>query len=971
MLLFFFHLEIVFIFTLLYFHISYSAAKLFFPLNLMATPGSDLGVIENQSALLNILCKQYSGLHIVHFNSRSLNGLKFDYVRNVFQNSDIDVICVTETWFRTNVSEIHYRINGFKLFQACRENRRGGGVAVYYKDNLKCKLLNVSDDLNIEYLNIEISNNVNKILISCVYNPNRSFSLDPFFDDMKTYVINYDYYLICGDFNVNLLNKDRFSDNLCNMIDSLGLEIVNSRLPTRFSPGNSPSLLDLFLVSDSRLCLFYDQISFVSDHDLIFCTIGVNLSRAETPLVVNYRDYKSLDYSLLYSDLALVDWTNCWYQPTVDGKLNNLLHILENMYERHVPLRSVRVRNNECPWYSQVVKQSFRERNRLYNVWKRNPTPPNRIEFTRARNRSNLLVRQAKKAYFERMLNVSLPSQQLWKNVRKLGIHTRDYNNPDFDPDELNNYFCETLDISDNQRSRQMITTCNSMFAFSNVSETDVFNAVVSIRSNAVGEDGLPVKFLKIILPFIVSSLTHIFNHIITTSIFPELWKISRIIPIKKKQTANCLSDYRPISILPVLAKVFESLISKQITGYLNINELISPLQSGFRAAHSCTTAALKVLDDIRPEYDVGNMSLMCFLDFSKAFDKIDHSILLMKLKHYYGFDDKSLRLMKNYLTGRSQRVLIGEKISSLRMITSGVPQGSVLGPLMFSMFVNDIFNVVNYARIHAYADDMQLYISNRIGLLEDMCHRLNEDLESIVAWSMENKLVLNPGKSFVLPISRHDLDSMEFPNIYLNTSVLKYVRKVKYLGFHLNSTLTCKDHINIVVRNVFLTLRNLRMSGDYVPIAVKKRLVLQLILPLVNYSAQVYSKLDSQSLHKLEVALNNATRYVFGISRFESVSTWRNMILGCELTDYLSIRNLCFLHELLYKKIPGYLYEKLTFGTSTRSITLITPRHMHLNTSRFFFINAIKLWNSLPHRIKVIRGKNNFAKALFDYYTN
>lgn len=947
-----------------------NTAKLFLSRNVMSFHNGRFGVIENQSALLNILCKQHAGLHIVHFNARSLNYLKLDYVRKIFENSKVDVICVTETWFNNEVSETHYSINGYKLLQRSRVNRKGGGVAIYCKSYLKTKLLNVSSDPNVEFINVEISNNVNKILISCVYNPSKSFSVEPFFNELKEYAINYDFYFICGDFNVNLLTRDRLSEDLCDVVSSVGLEIVNQQLPTRFSPNNTPSLLDLFLLSDSELLLLYDQISFISDHDLLFCTVNINFNRIDASNVVTYRDYNSIDYLSLYSELSLVDWTDCWIDPSVDGKLDIFLSQINNVFERHVPLRSFRVKNNSCPWYTQVVEQSFRHRNRLYNYWKRNPTPLSRVAFTRARNRANLLVRQAKKVYFERKLNVSLPTKELWRNVKKLGVHSRSSTVTCLDPDELNNFFCENNSLDHNHFNQLPDTSRNCTFSFSVASETDVLSALMSIRSNAIGEDGLPLKFLKIVLPFIVGSLTHIFNHIITTSTFPKLWKVARVIPIAKTPTATCPNDFRPISILPVLAKAFESIMSNQIINYLKTNSLIHPLQSGFREAHSCTTAALKVMDDIRPEYDDGNLTLMCFLDFSKAFDKVDHSILCFKLKNYFGFGCSALKLLGNYLSERFQKVVVGDNVSGLRRIISGVPQGSVLGPLMFSMFVNDIFSVVNYAKIHAYADDIQLYISNRVGLLEDMCQRLNDDLISIVGWAKLNNLMLNPVKSLVLPVSRTKLDSLDFPDIYLEGTVLKYVDKVKYLGFYINSTLTCKDHINIVVRNVFLTLRNLRMSSEFVPIAVKKKLVIQLILPLITYSAEVYSNIDSQSLHKIQVAFNSATRYVYGIGRYSSVSSWRKMILGCDLLDYLRIRNLLFLHGLLYRKTPSYLYEKLAFGTSTRCMTLLIPRYLHLNTSRFFFINAIKLWNSLPISLKCIQGKNSFAKALFDYYS-
>lgn len=928
------------------------------------------GINGNHAVLLNILCQQRSGLNIVHFNARSLNGLKLDYAKSIFEKSKVDVFCVSETWFDDEISEQYYMISGYTLFQNSRKRRekKGGGVAIYCKNNLKARLVSKSKDTDVEFVNVEIYDTVTKILVSCVYNPRRINSLEPFFEEFYRHLIDYDHYITCGDFNVDLLIDDKYSEELTDYVNSVGLSIVNCQMPTRFSSNSEPSLLDLFIISDASLLLLFDQLSFVSDHDLLFCAIDVNLNRDETSRTITYRDYNSINYTSLFVEMSSLNLTDCWYQTTVDGKLDILLSTLQELYNRHVPIRSFSVKTRSCPWYNAAVKNAIRERNRRYDNWKGHRSTLNRSLYTRARNQATLVVRRAKMAYFSRKLDTSLPTSQLWRNIRGLGVHSRGSSECSLDPDELNDFFC--ADNSVRAHNSRLISQfyCNDIFQFSAVSEGDVNRAVMNVRSNAVGEDGVSIRFLRIVLPCFLGPLTHIFNHCITTSVFPTLWKIGRVTPVAKNNSASCPGDYRPISILSVLSKVLESLLSRQITDYLDGNGLLSPLQSGFRSGHSCTTAVLKVIDDLRPEYDAGNLSFMCFLDFSKAFDRVDHLILCNKLKYYFGFADTAVQLIEKYLSDRSQKVIVGGRESCLRSVTSGVPQGSVLGPLLFCMFVNDVFNVCRDVRIHAYADDIQLYISNRVGLLEDSCCRLNENLAYIQDWARSNNLMLNPNKSFVLPISRCVIDFQQFPDIYLGNTVLKFIEKAKYLGFYINSNLTCGDHVNGVIRNVFLTLRNLRLSSGFTPVEIKRKLVTQLIVPHITYSAEVYSKLDSHSLHKLQVSFNSATRYVYGLRRFDSVSSWRKMILGCDLVDYLRMRNLLFLHRLLYGKTPAYLYDKIVHGWSQRCLTLIPPVYSYLNTSRFFFINAIKLWNSLPLHLKHITGKFKFKKSLLDY---
>lgn len=927
------------------------------------------GVNDNHSVLLKILSQQRSGLNVVHFNARSLNGLKLDHVRTVFEKSNIDIICVSETWFQEDVSDLHYNIKGYKMFHNDRKGRKGGGVAIYCKDNLKAKLINKSLNCEVEFINVEVCDNVTKILVSCVYNPNKNFSLEPYFSDFSDYVIDYDFYVTCGDFNINILNEDRNANVLCDLVNSVGLSFVNENLPTRFSHNCHPSLIDYILISDKKLLLLFDQLSFVSDHDLLFCTLDVIIGRTEVPLqYITYRDFKSINYQSLFHDLSNESWTDCWYLTSVDDKLKLFLKKFQDIYNKHVPTKTICIENNTCPWFTSAVKRAIRYRNRCHNNWKQHPTETNRNAYNKARNKATTITRLAKLRYYAKKLNVTQPVAQLWKNIKNLGVHSRGTFDCNLDPDDLNDFFCENDTINGNTGGHSTSSCCSSVFDFINVSEEEVVKAVMNLRSNAIGHDEVSLKFLKISLPYVFGCLTHIFNHCVTTSVFPKVWKVGKITPIAKITSAKSASDYRPISILSVLSKVFESLLSKQITDYLCRNELLSPYQSGFRAGHSCKTAVLKVIDDIRIQYDNGNATLMCFLDFSKAFDKVDHSLLCEKLKHNYGFTDTAIMLMNDYLTGRTQKVVIGNKESCLKSVTSGVPQGSVLGPLLFSIFVNDVFRVCKNSYMHAYADDIQLYISSKLDLIDDTCFKLNEDLVSIKKWADDNHLLLNSVKSFVLPIYRSVLNTTELSNIYLGNIPLQFVKKTKYLGFHINSSLSCADHINNIVRTIYFILRNLRVSSYYTPTETKKRLVLQLIVPHINYSAEVFSKLDSHSMHKLQVAFNNAVRYIYGLTRYSSMTSWRKLVLGCDLTDYIRLRNLMFLHRLLHCKSPLYLFDKLVFGFSARSQTLILPRHTSLLASRTFFVNAIKLWNTLPTNIKLITRKNSFKKYLLDF---
>ena len=293
----------------------------------------------------------------------------------------------------------------------------------------------------------------------------------------------------------------------------------------------------------------------------------------------------------------------------------------------------------------------------------------------------------------------------------------------------------------------------NIEFSFSHITPLDIEKSVYKLKSNAVGCDNISVRFIKLIMPFILMPLTHIINHSISSSCFPSQWKQASVTPIPKKAQASEPKYFRPISILPCLSKVCENIISDQIFSFLHYHALLSPCQSGFRPNHSCTTAMVKILDDIRIPFDNNHITILCLLDFTKAFDTVDHLILCQKLKNLFCFSNSAVNLINSYLTNRSQLVNVLGRLSQRKHVPCGVPQGSILGPLLFSLFINDIFQVCKYSTMHGYADDLQIYLSGPVAEIDNLCKLMNIDLLAINSWAVKNKLGLNSLKSVVFPI--------------------------------------------------------------------------------------------------------------------------------------------------------------------------------------------------------------------------
>lgn len=402
-----------------------------------------------------------------------------------------------------------------------------------------------------------------------------------------------------------------------------------------------------------------------------------------------------------------------------------------------------------------------------------------------------------------------------------------------------------------------------------------------------------------------------------------------------------------------------------QMQDYLAENHLLAKYQSGFRARHSCESALLKVTSDLREALDVGDLGVLVLLDFSKAFDSVVHNKLLQKLYTSYYFSSSAVELIKSFLSNRLQQVNVNGVSSSFLPLLKGVPQGSVIGPLLFSLYINDICDIVHDVNLHLFADDVQLYLSRPLGLIEDCIDRINTDLAEIFNWSVDNQLLLNPSKSQCMVLYNSSLDLDEFPPVLLNHVAIPFVDRLSNLGVRLNSQLTCCDQIKATIGKIYGGLRRLWLSADILPTGLRLRLVRTLLLPHFSYGSLVFPKLDSVCRRKLEVAFNDCIRFVFGLRRSAYITPFRLSLLGCPLDIYLKRKALIFLFNLIQSKEPKYLYEKVQFLQSSRGRNLRIPIFHTMTYERSYFVQVIRLWNSLSPYIQRAVSVNEFKQYI------
>ena len=333
-------------------------------------------------------------------------------------------------------------------------------------------------------------------------------------------------------------------------------------------------------------------------------------------------------------------------------------------------------------------------------------------------------------------------------------------------------------------------------------------------------------------------------------------------------------------------------------------------------------------------------------------------------MKKFIGFGQEACKLVSSYLADRSQYVSSLNSSSKLSCIHSGVPQGSILGPILFSIFINDIVSCCRSSSIHLYADDAQIYLSRPLGLIEDLSYRINADLRRICNWSDLNHLMINTSKTKAICF-HHTVLSTNLPEIRINNDTIVYAEVLKNLGFIMNTKLSCTHHVNATVQKIYCVLRKLWFAARFLQPDLKLKLIKSFIIPFITYGANVYGVLDSTSIKKLQLAINYCARFIYCKRKYDHISEESRTILGSTLQSYLNIRNLLLIHKIIYTKSPDYLHCFLKFSNSRRTHNIILPAHKQLTSSRMFFINAVRLWNSLPNSVKNQKNHLIFKTAI------
>ena len=773
---------------------------------------------------------------------------------------------------------------------------------------------------------------------------------------------------------------DRKSQNIRNIMNIYNLhQIIDS--PTRITPYSS-TLIDLVLVSDSLHCNDRGTITpFCSDHHAVFFRTNFVTTKTNS-YTRKIWHYDQADFSHYRQKLRECNWAHD--SEPLDDQINNIMGNIIKSAEQTIPNKEVVIRPRDLPWFHNEIRRCIRIRNRIHNLAKRTNTPETWRRFRKARNKVTSLIRNAKINYFKKLATNlhrgNLTPKQWWKVAKQFLKNSTDsdiplllhentqYSTPMEKATLLNSYFSEQSNIDDSHASLPAfdppLNTLNNIV----ITETGVEDVLKLLNtSKASGPDLIAPILLKEGSEILSIHLTKVFNLSLSSSYYPTIWKQANVVPVFKKGDKTNVSNYRPISLLSCLGKVFEKCVFKHLHNYVVTNQLISPVQSGFTPNDSAVFQLIDLYNSFAKAIDEGKEIRVIFCDISKAFDRVWHKGLLFKLRRM-GITGPLLEWLKIYLDQRHQRVVLEGSYSDFLKINAGVPQGSILGPLLFLLFINDIVTEIG-SNIKLFADDTSLYL-----IVEDpvtAADLMDTDLDKIHTWAETWLVKFNPHKTEELVISRKTAP-VDHPAVTINNVEVKRVDSHKHLGVIFNNKCTWNQHIEEITSKARKRIHLLQLLKYQLDRRSLQIMYFSYVRPILEYADIIWDNCydyEKESLEKIQI---EAGRVVSGATK----SCSRAKILFELGWDTLEKRR--YIHRMVtfFKMVknitPQYLrnlvppsVHQVSQRDLRNNLDLTVPRSRTNLYNKSFIPTATREWNSLSEEIKSSTSLSMFKRML------
>lgn len=911
---------------------------------------------------------------ILHVNIRSLNENHKNL--EVFINNLINkpsVIVCTETWI---IKQIHlFNLPDYKIFYNESKINKADGVVLYIRNDISqnndTKIIEID---KIKFLVVDLNINDNEIFrISAIYR-SHDIPKTEFILSTKRYITenkNVKNHCIVGDFNIDIMSKDKYEKNI-------NQEFLNNFLANEFLPcfqgvtrpsftGQEGTCIDNFYIKTNKLNVKSYKISNpFNDHYPLFININnirPTYKEKETFQKINYEKLKNIAKEVDWNMILSIHDPNCATDEII-SKINQCVEqastvIKQKRYNRNKPRKK---------WITEGIIISCRKKELLYNIWKQNKDSETlKKEYANYVKILNRVIKDAKIKYERERINEnSNDTKKLWKIIKeKIGKNKKkdnnkitsiiDNGNKIEDKTEIanimNSYYCNVGKnlskkiVEPDEKPKEIERNPKSIFVTPTNAE-EIRTIINQLKNKAGGEDKINANTLKAIETYIALPLAHIFNLAIEKSIWPDALKSAEVIPIYKAGKKTNVSNYRPISLISNIAKIFEKIMYNRLYNFLKECKIFSEYQYGFMKNIGTVDALCKITDLIYKNLDKSKPIIATFLDLAKAFDTVNHELLLEKLEKY-GIRGSVLELIRSYLSDRKQRVRIDDKTSTVKIINTGVPQGTILGPLFFIIYMNDLLIDMPKDTILSYADDTAIIVNDN--MWSQAQDKMNILLNKVAIWLAFNKLSLNISKTKFMTFGNY-CDSVPLEiNIEISNERITRAENYKYLGIYFDYNMRWCEHIeqlNNKTKYLIFTFAKLKKFMD---INTLMKVYYAFFHSTMNYGIIAWGGAYKTTIIPLQ---NTQTRILKTINR--------NLF---QLNNYpLNIKQSFSLESLMY------YYDKLKHmytvsKSKTRNKSIILPKMNKAISDKNSYIEAIKIYNSLTNELKCLNLSKNMIK--------
>ena len=791
----------------------------------------------------------------LHLNVQSIVH-KIDLITAEYSSHDI--LSFTQSWLHSNINEELLRIPNYKPpYRRDRPDRVGGGVIVYVKESVNCTLRH---DLNVgglECVWLELKINNRKYLYGTFYiPPNSDQQYWSYFEQSIELALNTNIDIILtGDFNINQLNNNP-NDKIGCLLTQFSLHQIITE-PTYITE-HSSSLLDLIIVSNP-FSILYSEVGPPLLNQTRYHLPVIGLLHHDSSHNSSFKRkiflYEKGDYDSYRQQLSNIDWDNIFSTENVDDITSTITANIIDIANRTIPNKIITVRKENPPWITSHIKKMIRRKNRAHRRAKKTNSVGNWEKYRLIRNKCNDVVRNCKQDYFSNIsnkINLEKSGSRNWWNLVKslLGSTCNRHSIPPLQLDHdticdnvtkcelFNEFFCKQSTLDDTHATLPDPPPApDDVLSNLIITETEVEDILKTLdTTKASGPDNISPRLLKEASCILKKPFCRLFNLSLSQSIYPTQWKLANVTPVFKKDNPSDLTNYRPISLISVMGKVMERCVYKHIYNFLLDNNIISVNQSGFTPGDSAINQLLYITNEFGKALDDGKEIRVVFCDISKAFDRVWHKGLLWKLKSA-GIRGPLLLWIENYLKNRRQRVVINNSYSGWEDIAAGVPQGSILGPLFFILYINDIVTEIE-SSIKLFADDTSLYI-----IVDDpasAAESINSDLHKIHSWSNQWLVKFNAQKTETMTVSKK-INKPVHPPLIMNNVQINSVKDHKHLGLIISDYGSWHKHIDLITKKAFIRINILRKFRYILDRKTLEKIYLTFIRSIVEYADVVW----------------------------------------------------------------------------------------------------------------------------------